>query len=140
VACDPWLGRAFLGLALLGLHESCAVGPFSLVLIVRATSKSQVGHRGFASLANRVDVIEFQKPPLWASVAVRAHERAPVSVSSPDGSAHSRRDVPWVPALPLAVTGPIGGSELTLVELLDESVQCAIQDFHDVTGRDPMAK
>lgn len=90
-------------------------------------------------------MIEFEKLALLAPVPVRTDERAAASITAPDEAANVGGNVPipWRAALPLRNTGRSRSrsrADLSLLELLDQGVQCAVEHLGHVARGDGMAE
>ena len=82
-------GRSSRGsrLAALPGHEALAKCAFCFVLVVRATTQSQVMHGGRPTSGDRFDMVELQETACFAAATIQAYERAPTSVAFPDRTA-----------------------------------------------------
>src|SRR5262249_58019021 len=75
------------------LHEFGPESRFSGEVVVRATYKTQVIHRGLSAFRHGNDVVVLQASYGGAALPVLANDRALAAVVLPHRAAHVRRDV-----------------------------------------------
>ena len=74
-------------------------------------SETQIIDRGLTAMSHRLDMIELEKPALFATMALLGDERALISVSCPHRPTHMGWDMPGiltivVQSAPRAIRGP----------------------------------
>jgi hypothetical protein len=134
-------GFRFASAIALRVHEAGAEYALGLVLVVRATPQPEVGDRRGAPAGNGLDVIELEARASAAAMPVRAHERALAAVACPDDASHIHRNAP----LPAGRDLPgrpwlCHGSELPLLELLDQGIERPLDHLGEIARGDGMTE
>src|SRR6267378_107194 len=111
-----------------------SIEELAFVLVVRATAELDVVHRGFASHAMRVHVMELDEAPLVAAPPSPAQERAGTAVTQPHRSPDLGRDIPA--ATRRTATGPRSRRrrEFLPSQVLEQRRQRAIEHFREIPG------